>query len=98
MCSQAMVNARQTPILASPRANIAGSQTNRFITASSFPRAPAPGSGPFEKHKTDVEAQAQPWQVPLVAAGSTAALNGSVSFRPYVRRRQLARIVVRFPY
>jgi transposase len=37
MCSQAMVNARQTPILASPSTNIAGSQTNRFITASYVP-------------------------------------------------------------
>ena len=32
MCSQATVNARQTPILASPSANIAGSQMTRFIT------------------------------------------------------------------
>ena len=84
MCSQAMVNARQTPILASPRANIAGSQTNRFITASYFPLAPAPGSGPFEKRKTVVEAQAQPSQAPLVAADATAAVNGFASFRPYV--------------
>ena len=37
MCSQAMTNARQTPIPASPSANIAGSQTNRFITASYVP-------------------------------------------------------------
>jgi hypothetical protein len=35
-----MVNARQTPILASPSANIAGSQTNRFITASYLPLWP----------------------------------------------------------
>jgi hypothetical protein len=34
MCSQAVVNARQRPRLASPSANIAGSQTNRFIIAS----------------------------------------------------------------
>ena len=65
MRSHAMMNATQTPILASPRANIAGSQTNRFITASYFPLAPAPGSGPFEKRKTVVEALAQPSQVPL---------------------------------
>jgi hypothetical protein len=32
-----MVNARQTPILASPSTNIAGNQTNRFITASYAP-------------------------------------------------------------
>ena len=37
MCSQAMVNARQTPILASPSGNIAGSQTNRFINAPYLP-------------------------------------------------------------
>jgi len=69
MCSQAMVNARQTPKLASPSANIAGNQTNRFITASYFPLGAAPGSGSFEKCKTVIEAQAQPSQFPLGAAG-----------------------------
>src|SRR5208282_2353307 len=53
MCSQAIVNARQTPILPSPRTNIAGSQTNRSTTASYLPLGRWPlGSGSFGKRKT----------------------------------------------
>ena len=36
MYSQAVTNTRQTPKLASPSANIAGSQTNKFIRTSFY--------------------------------------------------------------
>ena len=65
-----MVNARQTPILASPSANIAGSQTNRFITASYVPLgAGAQGSGSFGKWRTGAEARASACAARRAAAG-----------------------------
>ena len=82
MCSQAMANARQTPILASPSANIAGSQTNRFITASYVPlgasaqeAAPSGNGGPAPRRKHQ---PAQPAGRRWLA--TAAAVNGSVSF------------------
>jgi hypothetical protein len=58
MCSQPMVNARQTPIAASPSTNIAGNHTNKFIGPSSTLRAAMPKSGAaaaIRRRKTSAE-------------------------------------------
>ncbi len=81
-----MMNARQTPKLASPRANIAGSQTNKFITASYVPLGRLlPGSGSFGKWRTGAETKASAFAAParLRRLATAAAFNGSASFPLY---------------
>lgn len=83
MCSQAMVNARQTPILASPSGNIAGSQTNRFINA---PYLPLGRLRPGKRLLREMEDRRRGASISLRSpAGrrwlaTAAAVNGSVSF------------------
>ena len=85
MCSQAMVNARQTPILASPSANIAGNQTNRFIIASYVPLGACVRKRLFGKWKTGADAQASAF---AASAGrrwlaKAAAVSSSTPFPLY---------------
>ena len=88
MCSQAMANARHTPIPASPSANIAGSQTNTFITASYVPRgASAQGSGSFGKWRTGAEAQPSALAAPHGAAGWRQPRSTVPSLSRHVSRR-----------
>jgi hypothetical protein len=101
MCSQAMANARHTPIPASPSANIAGSQKNTFITASYVPRgASAQGSGSFGKWRTGAEAQPSALAAPHGAAGWRQPRSTVPSLSRYVstrsassKRRKLAILI-----
>jgi hypothetical protein len=83
MCSPATVNARQTPKLARPSANIAGSQTNRFITASCVPLGRLrPGKWLLRKMEDRHRGASISFRIPAGRhwLATAAAVNGSVSF------------------
>jgi hypothetical protein len=84
MYSQASKNARQRPKLTSPSANIAGSQTNKFIDPSEA--APQGKTTALPRAKSDGRAATQlRWREASSSAGKRAIPIGRVVRKEFVR-------------